>query len=654
MVVLEGSAESLAQRFRNDTFTWITPAAVGSSIIAIIVHLSMWSGFFRRYRARLFRMRSGEYFFDRKQMDETGASSFVGYQVAYMVFSTGVLLTIGFVWLVILAVASIALLGAMGSSGGEAGGAGATIEDGGLGLNVTAIIEISGSRAPVPPAPPAPDFGDAYSVYASLLARRLGTVGLPQSIWYVAVAFLFQYIFNKYVWFTAAERTRNGHITGRWLRLRFWYSVYEYMLILPNVAIGMVLIIFRLFFSFFLWLYYTFSIDICIVPSASSVESWDAGYGAYVAAARNDHRYNNPIVMVFVENLQHDLKQRRLESGRIKLSHNLQRNAALRKAGLPELTEKMIPKPKEVARGVVDHDPEAAEGTPGRVARFLKPVRTCLDASDQVDEYEAFVADDGSGVPAAQDEIDRLKTYRRVCRRWQLYLKLVQNPALCNSRASKLSTHGLPEIDDSKVFADAGKALVATTSAGIQGAANLTVAGAKGVAAGAKAVAESPAGKATAAAVQQGAQATAEAAQKAGQAIADAPATKAAVAGIQQGASFTAEQTGKAAKAVAETTAKVASDIAEAPATKATVAGIQQGASFTAEQTGKAAKAVAEGTSKAASAVAETTVKVASGIADAAAPVIGNIERSVSPILRSVSRSGSPDRGERAPAPASP
>ena len=71
------------------------------------------------------------------------------------------------------------------------------------------------------------------------------------------------------------------------------------MLILPNVVIGLFVVLSRALLSCLLWIYYTFSIDICLVPSsgklASGVEWCDGAHAAYVAAARNDHRYNNPI-----------------------------------------------------------------------------------------------------------------------------------------------------------------------------------------------------------------------------------------------------------------------------------------------------------------------------------------------------------------------
>ena len=109
------------------------------------------------------------------------------------------------------------------------------------------------------------------------------------------------------------------------------------MLILPNVAIGLVVVLVRMLIGFFLWTYHIFSIDICLVPSAGGVEAWDVGYAAYVAAARSDHRYNNPIALVFIANLQDELKQRRLANARLKVRTQLRRNIAERRKQLQQV-----------------------------------------------------------------------------------------------------------------------------------------------------------------------------------------------------------------------------------------------------------------------------------------------------------------------------
>ena len=131
------------------------------------------------------------------------------------------------------------------------------------------------------------------------------------------IGFVFQYIFNKCVFFVPATRLRNGDIANRWLRFRFWYAIYEYVLVLPNMAIGFIFIVLRLIVSTILYIYYTFSIDICLVPSATGIEAYDAGHASYVAVARADHRYNNPIIMVFVAKLQDELTRKRLEAAQL-------------------------------------------------------------------------------------------------------------------------------------------------------------------------------------------------------------------------------------------------------------------------------------------------------------------------------------------------
>ena len=460
MISTDSTAMNIAVTLRNDSLMWATPAAVAAGFICFFVHFLMWRAFFRRYRKRLFMMRTGRYFFDRTKMDETAGSSFIGYQVAFMVFSTGVVMTFFFTIISAVGGASVALVGGGGEPPINPDTGEPMITEPTFNQDLGTILNVphTPDREIFPPPPPPPNFADAYTIYAQQLTGRLRIAGVPTFMWWCVIAFTFQWVFNNYVWFQPLARTRTGDISNRWLRLRFWYAVYEYILILPNVAIGIVFILLRAFFSLILWGYYTFSIDICLVPSATSVESWDPGYTAYVAAARNDHRYNNPIVMVFVGKLQEELKERRLESGRIKLRHNLQRNAARRKAGMKTLTEEMLPKDRPPADFDPDLEEAAAKGVGGAVQRFLKPVKTCLDAGaeyrhDDLDD----LTDDGTGVPAAKDEIEACHRYRRVCRRWQLLKLMHINPSMRNTRACLKATHDLPQINDADVFANMGK-----------------------------------------------------------------------------------------------------------------------------------------------------------------------------------------------------
>ena len=50
---------------------------------------------------------------------------------------------------------------------------------------------------------------------------------------------------------------------------------------------------------------------------------------------RTDHRYSNPIVMTFLSIVQRQLAEKRLESARIKLRRQLQKNIERRKGSYP-------------------------------------------------------------------------------------------------------------------------------------------------------------------------------------------------------------------------------------------------------------------------------------------------------------------------------
>ena len=262
--------------------------------------------------------------------------------------------------------------------------------------------------------PPSSDaHADAYTTYAELLVVRLSIVGVPAFVWWLVVTFLFQWILNTCVWFLPASRHRNGDIANRWLRFRFWYSIYEYMLILPNVAIGLVFIQVRSFVAFVFSVYYAFSIDICLVPSGTGIEACDPGHSTYVAVARNDHRYNNPIVMVFLGLVQDELHERRLESGRIKVRTQLRKNIAERRTKLQSVV-----RDAKVEKDIVATDVEA--------------------------RGEALLGVDG--ITSSEDLILAAQRRRRSIRRWQLAYTLTLNPTLINMRASKLVTYDLDRM----------------------------------------------------------------------------------------------------------------------------------------------------------------------------------------------------------------
>merc|ERR1740133_195891 len=63
---------------------FLRPFAIAIGAIQLGYVLSLWRGIFVRYRARLLRMRRGDYFFKREEFRESGSSMFIGYQVAFI------------------------------------------------------------------------------------------------------------------------------------------------------------------------------------------------------------------------------------------------------------------------------------------------------------------------------------------------------------------------------------------------------------------------------------------------------------------------------------------------------------------------------------------------------------------------------------------
>jgi len=159
---------------------------------------------------------------------------------------------------------------------------------------------------------------------------------------------------------------------------------------------------------------------VCIVPSATGIESWDAGHSAYVAAARADHRYNNPIAMVFLEAIQQDLRKMRLQKGRIKLRTHLRNSLNVRKLS------------KQFSAG---GNLEAAASRESLLLDF----------------------DDDGGREVADAQIGALLARKRAVHRWQLLLMLHLNPSLRNLRAFKLDADGIEGIDERQVFAKTGQ-----------------------------------------------------------------------------------------------------------------------------------------------------------------------------------------------------
>jgi len=440
---LSTSIDGVALQLTGTLGPKVSVMAGFASVFSFVVHILLWNQFFRRYKERILKMRTGRYFFRKDRFDETAGTSFIGYKTAFNVFSMGVVMTLTFLVLMALSV-----IGGFAKEHAESPVAPPP--------ELAPVLQIAFPPRPAPAAFDVEVGADAYTKYADALLLRLSMPSFPPWIWWGVCGFLIQYIFNKCVWFSPASYTRNGEIRGRWLRLRFWYAVYEYLLILPNVAIGLFVILVRFIFAFVLWLYFTFSMDICLVPSSSGIEYWDAGHSAYVAVAKADHRYNNPIVMTFLASVQDELASKRLRAARLKVRQGVRRRALARKQGRLESFDQHAERvANEQERG------QDGEHNDAQLSDDVEP-GYYRDASGQ---WEPEPIDDAVG---SEEILEVVQRRRRVLRRWQVARMLLVNPSMRNMRAKKLALQGVTEVSDFEVYSAAGTTLVS----GVKGAAS--------------------------------------------------------------------------------------------------------------------------------------------------------------------------------------
>ena len=104
----------------------------------------------------------------------------------------------------------------------------------------------------------------------------------------------FQVIFNLWVFFT-------GPRSNKWLRHRFWYALYEYNLIFTNTLVGIAIMFTRAVMWMASGMFCLGRIDLTLLPGPGQLEFADFSYRCYIAMVRQDHRYNNPVCVVFFD-----------------------------------------------------------------------------------------------------------------------------------------------------------------------------------------------------------------------------------------------------------------------------------------------------------------------------------------------------------------
>ena len=637
---------------------FMQPFAYAAGFFQLLYVCSLWRGIFRRYKRRILAMRRGEYFFNRRSFRETSSSSYMGYQVAFVTVAS-----IIFFWVIVF----FSLLAGVGWFAYKAylASDGLPDDDGpatavAVGYSETVAVDAAVGASPFAPPPPPPMMPPAspspmmppaspmmpppppsppqQRMAASGELRRFYEEQLPlpafagQLQWIaillisIVLPFFFQLFMNRVVFFSSGNY-RFGGLGNTWIRFRFWYALYEYVMLLPNLAIGLYMLQLRIVFSFLVNLYYFASLDVCTAPETVGYSWWDPGYTVYVALVRTDHRYNNPVSMVFFETLLEVLSQNRLKSGRAKLRREMIKRSVM---GIVDL------KALKAAAGA-----EAAAPEDASLAAKAKGVFESigLGGSKRLGGEESyglmgaiFDRESDKIVTAEQRQkieamVTRLPKYKktpealRARNRWQLAKMLLMNPSLQIYRWHRCIAYCTPEARDvpaemaaataraavaakERLRPSAVKASAVQTGAAVKADAVLTAVNAKQFTGKVKEAAKAAPAK-IADASKQAATATVEG-------------VKAAPGAIAEASKSAATATADAAKAAGTATVEGAKQVPPA---------VQKAAEATAE----AAKQVPPAVQKAAVATGEAIKGAATATADAARQAADATKAALSP-----------------------
>lgn len=257
---------------------WILRSAVALSLLATCLN---WFAIFSSFKDHALRLRRGDYFMPMQvhnlgmdlKFREEGVNRYIGYQVSHMTF--GFLLLTGAVVLLLAPIVPIV-------------------------LSVLSILS---------PA--------IFEFVVDFMLALLATVGL------LLLTLGFQILMNRLVFF---RRT--------WIQHRSLYAFYDYTLTYANALLGLASVVSRLFLTILFFFIYFPRIDRSSMPGPTGgLAALDAGFGAYVAALRIEHRYNHPVVLVFGElMIQHLERQRALL--RIRTVMGKQQDVNVRRASL--------------------------------------------------------------------------------------------------------------------------------------------------------------------------------------------------------------------------------------------------------------------------------------------------------------------------------
>lgn len=204
---------------------------------------------------------------------------------------------------------------------------------------------------------------------------------LPRLMWCagsMGATLLFQMVVNRCFFFV-------GPVGSQWLRYRFIYALYDYAMIISNTLIGIAVISIRFILWVVLGIFCMGRMDLCLIPGPGFLQTLDLGYNTYVALVLQDHRYNNPVNVVFYELLEATLAQSRQKRARLKLKRNLRLVAHLARSSQDKDGDTLAPATTSfLARVRAMRAGEDKQGT--KVAQETQDLQDTQDTQDKVDK----------------------------------------------------------------------------------------------------------------------------------------------------------------------------------------------------------------------------------------------------------------------------
>ena len=253
------------EEYRPVIVSWLTFLFAVTIPVMMGTVLCQWFFIFMSVKSDTFAMRSGSYFINKAKYPEVFAGKYIGFQVSHMTVS---FLIVCLLYMIIMLLLSPLVLVSVNQD----------VRDAAEG---TILVQIQ----------------NAFGYLAGL-----NTVGIVTPL---ILTILFQNVVNKRVFFV-------GDYVNSWLRFRWLYALYDYNLIYTNALLGLAVVISRIATLLVFFILFLARLDKSTMPGPrGNFLNFDPAFKSYIAVLRMDHRYNNPIFMVFGEIMLRRLTVRR-------------------------------------------------------------------------------------------------------------------------------------------------------------------------------------------------------------------------------------------------------------------------------------------------------------------------------------------------------